>query len=179
MSHRTKTKRKEAQTIDQVLQQLDEIVDTSIAQKDYLFLFTHVYRETTAEIKNAIQNQRFENPVRMEKMDVVFANLFINAYYDHQVSKSVASCWKVAFESRMEKLAFVQHILLGMNAHINLDLAVAASIVSPGNAIIKLKSDFMIVNQILAELTNKIQKRLGRVSFFMKGISIIMLLIYR
>jgi RNase H-fold protein (predicted Holliday junction resolvase) len=92
MSHRTKTKRKEAQTIDQVLQQLDEIVDTSIAQKDYLFLFTHVYRETTAEIKNAIQSQRFENPVRMEKMDVVFANLFINAYYDHQVSKSVASC---------------------------------------------------------------------------------------
>jgi hypothetical protein len=69
----------------------------------------------------------------------------------------------------MEKLAFVQHILLGMNAHINLDLAVAASIVSPGNAIIKLKSDFMIVNQILAELTNKIQKRLGRVSFFTEG----------
>jgi hypothetical protein len=37
MSHRTKTKRKEAQTIDQVLQQLDEIVDTSIAQKTICF----------------------------------------------------------------------------------------------------------------------------------------------
>lgn len=172
MSHHTKPKRKEAQTIDQVLQQLDEIVDTSINQEDYFFLFTYVYRETTAEIKNAIQNKRFENPARMEKMDVVFANLFINAYYEHQISQPIASCWKVAFESRKEKLAFVQHILLGMNAHINLDLAVAASMVSPGNDIITLKNDFMVVNQILAELTNKIQMRLGRVSFFMKLLDI-------
>ncbi len=55
-----------------------------------------------------------------------------------------------------------------MNAHINLDLAVAAATVTKGKEIIALKNDFMVVNQILGELTNTIQRGLGKASVMMK-----------
>ena len=53
----------------------------------------------------------------------------------------------------------MQHLLMGMNAHINLDLGIAASEVAGGNSIHDLKSDFMKVNDILAGLLSEIIKR--------------------
>ncbi len=157
-----------AKSIDQVLIHLDEIIDQSIQQGNYLCLFGYVYRETTAEIKKAILNGRFEDAARMEKMDVIFANLYIESYYRYLKDEKILSCWKFAFDSSTKNIAAIQHILLGMNAHINVDLAIAASRVAGANKIIELKNDFLMVNQILAELTNSMQKDLGRISFFMK-----------
>jgi hypothetical protein len=163
----TASQPKPASTINEVLEQLDDIINQSILNNDYLCLFTFIYRETTAEIKRAIQNGRFEDPRRMEKMDVIFANLFISAWYAYQNDEPTSRSWQFAFKVKKEPLAFVQHIMLGMNAHINLDLSVAAAEVSQGENIMDLKNDFMIINQILAELTNKMQQDLGRVSFLM------------
>lgn len=57
--------------------------------------------------------------------------------------------------------------MLGMNAHINLDLAVAASSFMEGQPIQALEKDFMKVNEILASLLNEMQSKLGKVSFLM------------
>lgn len=172
MTTETTTDRYPAKTIDEVLDQLDEIIDQTIEQNSYLCAFAYVYRRTTFEVKKAIEGDRFENVERMEKMDVIFANLYIKAFRDYQDSKEISSSWKYAFEAKNDHIALIQHILLGMNAHINLDLSVAAATVSSGSEIIKLKNDFMVVNQILADLTNTIQKGLGKASFMMKLLDI-------
>lgn len=57
--------------------------------------------------------------------------------------------------------------MLGMNAHINLDLAVAASTFMEWQPIQALEKDFMMVNDILANLLNEMQSKLGKVSFLM------------
>jgi hypothetical protein len=61
----------------------------------------------------------------------------------------------------------MQHLLMGMNTHINIDLGIAAAETSAGSAIEDLKADFMKVNDILSGLTNEMQSRVGRISFWM------------
>ena len=162
-----------AKTIDEVIAQLDEIISHSYSSNDYLFVFADVYRKTTQKIKEAIEADRFEDGKRMEKMDVIFGNLYISCYYNFLLNKNISKSWAFAFRLRNEPLALIQHILLSMNAHINFDLAVAAAEVAPGKTIIDLKNDFMTINEILAELTNKMQKDLGKVSIMIKVLDIL------
>ncbi len=160
-------------TIDEVLHRLDEIIQESIQEKTYLCLFAYVYRETTAEVKKAIEQGRFEDPERMEKMDVIFANLYIYAYENYKNKQEVSKCWDHTFDAQRKRLAVMQHVMLGMNAHINHDLSVAAAQVAKGNQIITLKNDFMIINDILSELIDRIQDSLGRISVPMKIMDIV------
>jgi len=159
---------KVASSIDEVLVQLDYIIDQTIDNDSYLCAFAYVYRKTTYSVKKAIENNEFDNPSRMEKMDVVFANYYIQAFKDYSVQSACSSSWKFAFDLQNSKLSLIQHIMLGMNAHINLDLAVAAAKISETNTILDLKNDFMAINDILANLTNSMQKGIGRVSYMMK-----------
>ena len=47
-------------------------------------------------------------------------------------------------DSDFERLTVLQHLLLGMNAHINLDLAVTVSNVATPETLDKLKDDFVL-----------------------------------
>ncbi len=161
-----------SKTIDEVIGNLDLIINEAISQKNYLGVFAYVYQRTTVEIKEGLLDGRFENPKLMEVFDVTFANLYIEAYRNNELYIETPESWAIAFDVKMDRLAIIQHILLGMNAHINLDLAVAAAKVASGLEIINLKNDFMKVNQILSELTNTIQKGLGKASFVMKIVDI-------
>ena len=155
-------------SIDEVLQKLDEIILETVSDNSYLGIFAYVYRRTTAEIKKAIAEKQFEDNVRMEHMDVTFANKYISAYENFKTSVGpVSRSWKIPFKSGHEKLTIMQHLLMGMNAHINLDLGIAASETAPGDAINGLKNDFMKVNDILASLTKEMQVRIGRISWWM------------
>lgn len=153
-----------ATSIKQVLEQLDLIIEETILENNYLGVFAYVYRRTTAEIEEAIKKDRFEDNARMEKMDVIFANLYIKSYHDYKLGKPVCNAWKTSFELGNKKISLVQHLMLGMNAHINFDLGQAAVLCNQGESISSLKNDFMEVNYVLAELTDVMQKKLGKVS---------------
>jgi len=151
-------------TIDQVLEALDTIINETIANNSYLGIFAYVYRRTTAQIKAEVESGAFDDNERMQRMDVLFANLYIKAYRDFKLGKPVSQCWALSFNSARDRLALIQHLMLGMNAHINLDLGIAASAVMEGKPIGQLAHDFRKVNDVLASITNEIQSRLGRVS---------------
>ncbi len=51
-----------------------------------------------------------------------------------------------------------------MSAHINFDLGIAAAEVAKGHNIRDMKADFMKVNDILADMTNSMQEKIGRCS---------------
>ncbi len=157
----------QVKTIDDVLQNLDSIIEDSVKENNRLGIFAYIYRRTTAQIKQAITDQRFEDNDRMQILDVAFANMYINAYKDFCLNKSISKSWLAAFQAKNQKLTIIQHIILGMNAHINLDLGIAASSIAPGDKIKDLKNDFMLVNQILKDLINEMQLRVSRVSRLM------------
>lgn len=150
--------------IDQVLTDLDQIIAETVADNNYLGVFTYVYRRTTAQIKDAIDDGRFADGDRLERLDVIFAQRYIDAYRQWKAKEPHTQSWAEAFQARHARITILQHLFLGMNAHINLDLGIAAAEVAPGEAIHAIKGDFMIVNDILAELTEEMQDRIGRVS---------------
>ncbi|MCF8368441.1 MAG: DUF5995 family protein [Bacteroidales bacterium] len=122
-------------TINQVLDELDKIIEESLLENNYLGIFAYVYRRTTAQIKAEIEMGRFEDNERLQDLDIIFAGLYIDAYKNYGENKPISRAWEIAFNAKNERLTIIQHLLLGMNAHINLDLALAAAKTMKGKPI--------------------------------------------
>jgi uncharacterized protein DUF5995 len=124
-----------ATSIDGVIVKLDAIVDQAINDRDRLGFFAVLYRTVTESVKHGIATGRFEDGPRMERLDVVFANRYLGAFHAHRHGGTPTRSWRVVFAAAEHRRPVImQHLLLGMNAHINLDLAIAASEVCPGAA---------------------------------------------
>lgn len=154
-------------SIDDVINRLDLIIQETLDTNNYLGIFAYVYRRTTAQIQKAIIEKRFEDNERMEKFDVIFANRYIQAYENFKSQQPISKSWKTAFQVKDQPFTIIQHLMMGMNAHINFDLGLAAAEISPGNKIDELENDFMLVNQILQEIISEMQDRIAKVSRLM------------
>lgn len=154
----------QAHTIDEVISFLDQIVEDEVDRGSKLAFFPILYREVTEAIKLAIENQEFEDNPRMERLDVVFANRYLKAYTEFQNNHPASSCWEVAFREGNKYWPIVlQHLLLGINAHINLDLGIAAAEIT-GKDIEDLKTDFNKINEILSSMVDGVQSKIDKVS---------------
>jgi hypothetical protein len=155
---------KQATTINEVIEYLDEIIETSKGEQSALGLFATLYREVTIQIKNGIANGSFQNPVRMEKLDVIFANRYLKAYYLYKAGEKPSECWAFSFTKGEEYWPIVvQHLLLGINAHINLDLGIACAQVSTPESIFDLHSDYNKINEILSNLVISVEECLVKI----------------
>ncbi len=83
--------------------------------------FLGTYLRTTMAIEQAIGDGVFEDPDWVERLDVVFADLYLDAYHAHLAGAPVPRPWRLAFEAPPD-LQPLRHVLLGINAHINFDL---------------------------------------------------------
>lgn len=141
-------------TINDVIAAIQRIVDWSIANQSRLGYFAALYKRITIAIKTAIGEGGFENGPRMERLDVVFASRYfaaLNGYFHPGAYPLPSHCWRVAFEGAAhQEPIIVQHMLAGVNAHIDLDLGIAASEIAPGDEIDSLHTDFNRVNAVLA-----------------------------
>ncbi|MDR7211926.1 DUF5995 family protein [Flavobacterium piscis] len=155
---------KQATTIDEVIQLLDEIIEISKIEQSAIGLFTMLYREVTLKIKEGINNGSFQNGERMEKLDVIFANRYLKAYYQYKAKEKPSECWEFSFQQAETFWPIVvQHLLLGINAHVNLDLGIASAEVSTIENIEDLKSDFDQINAILSSLVEHVEKCLIKI----------------
>ena len=153
-----------ALTIDEVIEQLDEIVKWSEENGSRLGYFPALYKRVTIEIKNRIEQGYFDDNERMEKLDVVFANRYLEAYRSYRAGEECTMSWQLAFDATKSWSPIVlQHLFLGMNAHISLDLGIAAATVCPGSEIHALKDDFNKINEVLGSLVNKVQDELATI----------------
>lgn len=151
-------------TISEVLLRLEQIVAECKAQQSPLGYFAAVYLSMTRAVRDAIEQGQFENGSRMEQMDVVFACRYVEAYDTWRASQRPSASWQAAFEvAQDERLCAMQHILLGMNAHINLDLGIAAATVRQRDAIYGLRRDFERINDIIASLVESTQDCLAEI----------------
>ncbi len=153
-------------TIDDVIREMNQVVDRCIREKSKIGYFAVLYRDVTIQVKNKIQDGNyFEDGKRMERLDVVFAERFLNAinqYWSHdQPSKS----WLIAFDTSKAKSPIIlQHLLMGMNAHINLDLAIATAQVAPGYLLPAIEGDFQKIMDLLSSMIDEVQERIELVS---------------
>ncbi len=153
-----------ARTISEVIDRLTHIVDLSRRRGTADGYFAALYRRVTAEVKARIDRGGFDDGSRMERFDVIFANRYLAAWTRRESGQTTGAAWRMAFGAERAFWPVVlQHLLLGMNAHINFDLGIAAAETAPGAALAGLQADFDRINQVLADLVNDVENRLARV----------------
>ena len=154
----------QADTINGVIASLDKIVDWSIANQKRTGYFAALYRKVTKKIKQGIENGEFENAERMEKLDVIFANRYLVAFEQYYTLQETTQSWDLAFKltDKWEPIVLL-HLMIGMNAHINLDLGIAAAQTVPAEELPDLKNDFDKINSILSSLVDEVQNELSKI----------------
>lgn len=153
-----------ANTIDDVIEHLEYIIQNSIEEESTLGFFAALYQKVTITVKNKLGTNYFDDDARMEQLDVIFANRYLIAYANYKQGKTISKSWQSTFNASTTWSPIVlQHLLLGMNAHINLDLGIAAAQVTSPTTINNLQSDFNKINDILAALINDVLADLSEI----------------
>ncbi len=155
----------DVQDIDGVLAALRTVVDDAARSGDRTGLFAAVYRQVTAAVARGVADGRFDDADRLDRFDAVFAGRYLTALEAWRDGRDPGRSWRLAFRAAGDpELVLVQHVVLGINAHINLDLAVAAAQTSPGDAITGLKDDFERINDVLLDVVCELQGALNELS---------------
>lgn len=152
-------------TIDEVLVRMDEIVGECKNTQSRIGYFAILYRQVTRRIRDGILAQEFEDNPRMERLDVLFAGRFIQAYESWKNGSKLTQSWFLAFEaSKASNHLVLQHLFLGINAHINLDLGISAADTMGTEPIAGIQNDFNKINAVLAELVDGVKSNIFKVS---------------
>ena len=155
----------QADNIDDVLRILDGIIADCKAKSDPLGYFPALYRQVTLTVKQGIATGSFDNGPRMDRFDAIFANRYFAAYDAWRSGGQPSKCWQVAFQAMQSgRLIILQDLLVGINAHINLDLGVAAGETFPGAALQDFHGDFDKINEILSDLLPKVEDTVSEFS---------------
>jgi hypothetical protein len=157
-----------AASIDEVVSRLDAAIARSRRENSRLDFFACLYRSVTVRVGEGIVAGRFQDGPRMERLDVVFANRYLAALEAYQAGRRPTRSWAVTFDAaRGGSLLILQHLLLGMNAHINLDLGIAAAETAPGRDLPGLEHDFREISRLLGEMLDDVQDKIARLSPWM------------
>lgn len=152
-------------TVDDVLDALDAVVHRARDRSERIGYFAAMYRTITARVKDGIDTGFFDDNERLTRLDSAFAARYLDAVRSFQAGERPTASWDAAFgAARSGRPILLQHLLLGVNAHINLDLGVAAATVSPGDLLPDLRRDFDRVNEILASALETVQQAMRQLS---------------
>jgi hypothetical protein len=143
------------QTIDAVLARMQARIDTLPTDLTHRRIFAGTYLRTTEAIGAAIDDARFEDPAWVEKWDVVFAELYLDANDADRDGRAsdVPRPWRLAFDAPAD-LPPLRHVLLGINAHVNYDLP---------QALLAVISDQDFTDPVLIERRKRDHERIDAV----------------
>jgi Family of unknown function (DUF5995) len=141
-----------AGVVERMEHQLHELQDTEDTRR----FFLGTYLRTTQAVVAEIGAGTFEDPAWVARWDVHFAGLYLDALATHSTDpERTPATWRAAFTAD-PALPPEAHVLLGMNAHINVDLPQALIAVIPpedftdAELLSSRRRDHQRVDQILA-----------------------------
>ena len=142
---------------------IEELRSIALAADDASGYFAAMYTRVTDRVQAGIVDGRFGDGQQMAH----FARTFVDWYLGPQRgARPLPTCWKAAEDVAGDtKLVIVQHLLLGMNAHINHDLPqVVVELADAGASLDELHPGFSAINDLLARTEPDILRDLGRVA---------------
>lgn len=108
--------------VGDLVQHMERLEAELTAEGSPARFFLGTYLRTTRAVGGAIEAGGFEDPAWVESWDVAFAGYYLDALEAHRRDpSSVPPTWRRAFAAD-PALPPEAHVLLGMNAHINVDL---------------------------------------------------------
>ena len=156
-------------TLAEVVELLDAMIADAYQRRSRMGYFATLYRGVSRRVVSGIATGEFDDGLRMEKLAVTFADRYLAAYGRWSRGEAATRSWMLAFEAtRHWSPLILQHLLLGINAHINLDLGIAAAEAAPGDLLPGLANDFNRINDILGALSTKVRSDVEAVSPWMR-----------
>jgi Family of unknown function (DUF5995) len=114
-------------SIDEAVARM-EAIDAALPSSDGLRCFNHMYLGVTVKVGEQVTVGFFDDPGFVSHLDVVFANVYLDAVNAVAVSATVPKVWWPLVESRTRTgIEPIQFAFAGMNAHINHDLPLAVN----------------------------------------------------
>jgi hypothetical protein len=120
--------------IQDVIARMEADLAELTSTRDARRFFHATYLRTTRAIAAEIERGGFGDPDWVDAWDVAFAQLYLDALEADRDGRVVAQPWRVTFDAAAERpeLPPLQHVLFGLNAHINYDLPQALlAVISP------------------------------------------------
>jgi hypothetical protein len=152
-------------SVQEVVDALVLLEDRFVAADDKRSIFVTAYRTITLELQRRIGASRFEDNAWVSRYLLAFANLYRRALhaYEQPGREAVPLPWRIAFEAAASGPALLmQHLLLGINAHINHDLALGLIEVTIDPQRESRRRDHTAVNAALEQATDPVQQRLAQ-----------------
>jgi uncharacterized protein DUF5995 len=143
------------EVIEELIARMAALLESLQAAGDQRRYFHATYQRTTIAVAGRLRDGGFDDPGWVERWDVAFADLYLDALQDGLAGRRPPRPWAVAFSAPAD-LPPVRHVLLGMNAHINYDLpqALVAVITDEEFAdpelLARRESDHRAIDEVLA-----------------------------
>ena len=142
-----------------------EAIAAPLAPEDGVACFNDLYLAVTRAVAREADEDSYEDPAFISRLDVVFADLYFAAIDDAAADREIPKAWAPLFEKRGTKgIAPLQFAIAGMNAHINHDLAVSLVDVMAEVGVgfdddTPQHRDYLIVNKTLERVEGEIKAR--------------------
>lgn len=136
-----------------------------MVQGSRLGYFAALYKRMTEAVHAAIQAGVFDDAARMEALDVTFANRYLDTRTQYFAGELHGQSWLQSYQAATtDRYTILQHLLIGINPHIMIDLGVAAARTCPGAALAGLEQDFGKINGIILGLMPVVDAELDKLS---------------
>lgn len=152
-------------SMEDVRDRLEQLEATLLEQSDRRAVFLTLYTEMTAETIREIDAGEFIESAWMERYLVRFAEYYRRAFYNYErgMVDEVPDPWIIAFGAALRGDSLVmQDAFLGINAHINYDLALTLSDIGLDPDRPDKYADHAHINEILHRLVSIQQELLSR-----------------
>ena len=159
-------------SIDDLLDRMRGDLGRLTAAGDARRFFHATYLRTTRAIADEIRRGGFVDNEWVSRWDLAFAELYVDALEADRTGGITSGPWRVAFDAATQRpdLAPLQHVLFGINAHINYDLPQALlAVISPADfddpeLLARRTADHRHVDAVLQSRVGAEDDELGAVS---------------
>lgn len=147
-----------------VRERLGALERTLREQGDGRAAFLTVYARVTSAVGRGVADARFADPAWVARYLVAFADHYRRAFeaFERGDLHAVPDPWQLAFDRACSPETLVlQDVLLGVNAHVNYDLALALHDVGIDPDRPRRRADHRAINETLAALVDEEQELLA------------------
>src|SRR5262245_22808057 len=116
------------ESLDDAVQSLAALEQVLRDRHDRRAIFVTAYLSITRAIEQGVASGLFHDNAWVSRYAVCFANLYRKALLSYELNDvaSLPKAWRIAFDTSKNAGALaIQDLFLGVNAHINHDLALA------------------------------------------------------
>lgn len=152
-------------SVEEVESALEQFETWCIENDDLRGVFATAYLQITKAIAKELDRRSFNDSEWSARYLVRFANLYREAVVNYEENNVhlVPKSWRAAFDLAGQRDGFViQHLLLGINAHINHDLALALYDVKIDPERDEKHQDHNQINHILEIATDSLKQSVAK-----------------